>query len=232
MAKRIKLKDIIKEGVAGRLPSTLSTFGGVVTRKPFHTGISLANLVKQKFGDTRGNQEIDTKGFLKAVTNFGSFGKNIYREHNLRDIAKQLAEMAETAKTHTLRETDDWFDRVSVNRNMKELTGLSKSFSKVATESDQLQQRLTALYEDMGNILSRYYEIDELKEDWKSYRDGEELEDDEEEMSEADTKKYKEFFKRSLKKWGVSSPKELSDDDKRDFFNYVDKNWEAGIESD
>ena len=49
MAKRIKLKDIIKEGIAGSLPSTLSTLGGVVTRKPFNTGISLANLVKEKF---------------------------------------------------------------------------------------------------------------------------------------------------------------------------------------
>ena len=232
MSKRIKLKNIIKEGVAGSVPSTLSTFGGIVTRKPFHTGISLANIVKEKFGDTRENQEIDTKGFLKAVTNFGSFGKNIYREHNLRDIAKKLAEMAETAKTHTLRETDDWFDKVSVNRNMKELTGLSKSFSKVATESDQLQQRLTALYEDMGNILSRYYEVDELKEDWKSYRDGEELEDDDEEMSEGDKEKYTAFFKKSLEKWNVSSPEDLSDDDKRDFFNYVDKNWDASIESD
>ena len=79
MSKRIKLKNLIKEGIAGSVPSTLSTLGGVVTRKPFHTGISLANIVKEKFGDTRENQEIDTKGFLKAVTNFGSFGKNIYR---------------------------------------------------------------------------------------------------------------------------------------------------------
>ena len=115
---------------------------------------------------------------------------------------------------------------------MKELTGLSKSFSKVATESDQLQQRLTALYEDMGNILGRYYEIDELKEGWKSYRDGEELEDDEEEMSEGDKEKYTAFFNKSLEKWNVSSPGDLSGDDKRDFFNYVDKNWDASIESD
>ena len=232
MAKNIKMKDLIKEGMAGSIPGSLSTFGAVVSRKPFHTGVSLSNLVKEKFGDTREDQEIDTKGFLEAVTNFGSFGKNIYREHNLRDIAKKLAEMAETAKTHTLRETDDWFDKVSVNRNMKELTGLSKSFSKVATESDQLQQRLTALYEDMGNILGRYYEIDELKEGWKSYRDGEELEDDEKEMSEGDKEKYTAFFKKSLEKWNVSSPEELGDDDKRDFFNYVDKNWDASIESD
>ena len=42
---------------------------------------------------------------------------------------------------------------------MKELTGLSKQFSKISSESEALQQRLGALYEDMGNIIGRYYEI-------------------------------------------------------------------------
>ena len=75
-------------------------------------------------------------------------------------------------------------------------------------------------------------DIDELKEGWKSYRDGDELEDDEKEMSEGDKEKYTAFFKKSLEKWGVSSPDELDGDKKRDFFNYVDKNWDADIESD
>ena len=47
-----------------------------------------------------------------------------------------------------------------------------------------------------------------------------------------DKEKYTAFFKKSLEKWNVSSPEELSGDDKRDFFNYVDKNWDASIESD
>ena len=28
-----------------------------------------------------------------------------------------------------------------------------------------------------------------------------------------------------MKKFGVDSPDELSDEDKKDFFNWVDKNW-------
>ena len=44
---------------------------------------------------------------------------------------------------------------------MKELTGLSNSFSKIAGEAKSLQERMGALYEDMGNILGRYYEIGE-----------------------------------------------------------------------
>ena len=44
--------------------------------------------------------------------------------------------------------------------------------------------------------------------------------------------KYKQFFKGALEKFGVDEPDKLSDEDKRDFFNYVDKNWTGDKESD
>jgi len=39
--------------------------------------------------------------------------------------------------------------------------------------------------------------------------------------------KYKKFFDAALKKFGVSSPAELEGDKKKEFFDYVDKNYEA-----
>ena len=65
------------------------------------------------------------------------------------------------AASHTLQETEDWFDKVTVSRNMKELTNHSKQFSKIAEEASSVQQRLAGLYEDMGSILNRYYDIPE-----------------------------------------------------------------------
>ena len=44
---------------------------------------------------------------------------------------------------------------------MKELKGLTGQFKKTAVEANATNQRLSALYEDMGNILNRYYDIDE-----------------------------------------------------------------------
>ena len=41
-------------------------------------------------------------------------------------------------------------------------------------------------------------------------------------------KKYKAFFNKALKKFGVKSPAELKGDKKKEFFNYVDKNYDAG----
>ena len=43
---------------------------------------------------------------------------------------------------------------------------------------------------------------------------------------------YEKFFASAMKKFGVSSPIDLSPEDTKKFFNYVDKNWEAEEESD
>ena len=36
---------------------------------------------------------------------------------------------------------------------------------------------------------------------------------------------YREYFQKMLKKWGVSSPGQLPDDKKKEFFNAVEKGW-------
>ena len=130
--------------------------------------------------------------------------------------------------THTaLSETDDWFDKVTVNRNMKELTNLSKSFGKIAKESNSLQQRMGGLYEDMGHVLGRYFELEGGDEDHEAGHEEEPQADQEDAMIKkglknikgADIKEgdYDVFFQAAMKKFGISSPDELEDDKKKHF---------------
>jgi len=42
-----------------------------------------------------------------------------------------------------------------------------------------------------------------------------------------DKEAYKAFFEKALKKFGVGSPQELEGDKKKEFFDYIEKNWEA-----
>ena len=41
---------------------------------------------------------------------------------------------------------------------------------------------------------------------------------------------YQQFFTKALKKYGKSSPSEMSDDEKKEFFDYVDRNWKGAHE--
>lgn len=62
-------------------------------------------------------------------------------------------------------------------------------------------------------------EVEEVKEETK------------EEVSDKQ-KKYQAFFQKALKKFGVKSPAELDGEKKKEFFDYVDKNYEADNEED
>ena len=234
MAKQIKLKDLLKE-------HSFSLAGGVVSKPAFHTDMSLSNMVKEKYGDVSEQPKINSKQILSKIQEFGKVGDSIYKSGDLKETAKTLSDIANSAKVHTLRETEDWFDKITVNRNMKELTNLSKNFNKLSDEASSVQQRLEALYEDMGNVLSRYYELNETHDYGHESDDSEtpEIETGEEnpyqepeqnDITEEDTK-YAKFFSGALKKFGVSSPAELGDK-KKEFFNYVDKNYSAENETD
>ncbi len=65
-----------------------------------------------------------------------------------------------------------------------------------------------------------------MKEDSKEEPEGISKEETEKQ------KKYQAFFNKALKKFGVKSPSELEGDKKKEFFDYVDKNYEADKESD
>lgn len=105
----------------------------------------------------------DKKRFLEAIASFNQFGENLYRSVDLRQIAKSVTEIAQMAESLALQEQDDWFDKQTVNKNVRTLQGTIKEFTKTASEIQTLQQRLESLYEDTGHILSRYFHINEVQ---------------------------------------------------------------------
>ena len=208
-----KLKKLVKEN--------FSLVGGVVSVPAINAGYgSLSQIVKEKYGES--TQKVSSKQVSEALRSYNKLGEALYQQQSLKETAKSLSQIAEMAATHTVQETEDWFDKVTVSRNMKELTNHSKSFSKIAEEASSVQQRLAGLYEDMGNILNRYYDIPESAQ---------KVDSDEEKKDSIEEGDYDAFFQKAMKKFGISSPDELgSDEKKKKFFNYVDKNYSAKAE--
>ena len=209
-----KLKKVLKEN--------FSLVGGVVSVPAVNAGYgSLSQIVKEKYGEQ--TQRVSSEQVSKALKSYNKLGETLYQQQSLKKTAKSLSEIAEMAATHTVQETEDWFDKVTVTRNMKELTNHSKQFSKIAEEASSVQQRLSALYEDMGVILNRYYDIPETHipghdDDDRDVRSKDSIEEGD----------YEQFFQKAMKKFGIKSPDELKDDEaKKKFFNFVDKNYKA-----
>ena len=218
-----KLKKLVKEN--------FSIVGGVVSVPAINAGYgSLSQIVKEKYGESTQNLKISSEQVTEALKNYNKLGETLYQQQTLKETAKSLSKIAEMAASHTLQETEDWFDKVTVSRNMKELTNHSKQFSKIAEEASSVQQRLSALYEDMGVILNRYYDIPETHIPGHDDNDRD-IRDKEEYGSTIKEGDYEEFFQAAMKKFGIKSPDELKNDEaKKKFFNYVDKNYKAKAE--
>ena len=106
----------------------------------------------------------EKRAFLEAVSAYKKFGETIYRNGDLMETYGAIKNIVENANKVTLEETGDWFDRVTVNRHMKSMNESFKVFQKTLTEVHTLQQRLESTYDEIGEVLSKYYEIKEGNE--------------------------------------------------------------------
>lgn len=97
--------------------------------------------------------------FLESLKQFSQFKNEIYRSKRLKEVSSQIGQMIEAAEAFTLSETEDNFDKITVNRDNKSLKDDYKLFEKTCTELTQLQQRLEGLYENIGIKLGRYYDV-------------------------------------------------------------------------
>jgi hypothetical protein len=96
---------------------------------------------------------------VKVISNFTRLGESLKGAAEFRKMAMEIARIAEMAEGTVMEEAGDWFDGHTIKRNMKELKGHAGAFTKIAEELDNLHQRATALYDDMGNVLARYFEM-------------------------------------------------------------------------
>ena len=101
----------------------------------------------------------ERKAFMESLRTFSNFKNEIYRSKKLREVSSQIGQMIESCEGFTLKETEGWFDQISVNRDLKELKNDYALFEKTCKEITGLQQRLESLYENIGSKLGKYYEI-------------------------------------------------------------------------
>jgi hypothetical protein len=135
--------------------------------------IKLSKILKE--GEERQPTQMSSelkKHFLEIVSTYNKYQEQMDRKSDLATIAETLGGITEAARALALNEGDDWFDKVTIKRNMNELEKLGKEFDKCAMEANSLDQRMGGLYEDMGHILSRYYKLGEISEEQMKSRLG------------------------------------------------------------
>lgn len=171
---------------------------------------SIVKNIKENVEEPIQISEEQKSSFLEHIKSFNIYGETIYRSQNIIEALKEIKNIVETAHHLTLQETGDWFDKVTVNRHMKQLKESYKTFEKTANEMYTLQQRLEACYEDMGNTLNKYYDISEGST-----------------LQEKDSE-YQKHFSKMMQKAKIEDPGDLkTPQQKKKFFQQVDKTYKS-----
>jgi len=101
----------------------------------------------------------EKKALYELVHNYNEYGKVLYEYHQLMKIAENIDKISQYAETYALNECGDWMQENTAIRHFKELKKMSEAFKKNAAKSQQQNNEMVSLYEDMGNILEKYFEI-------------------------------------------------------------------------
>ena len=79
--------------------------------------------------------------FIEAVSNFNDFGKSIYRENNLSEVVENIKKLSESAGNYIMSETEDWFDGVTVKRDVKEISNAANLINIWLIEERKFQRQ-------------------------------------------------------------------------------------------
>ena len=84
-------------------------------------------------------------------------------KEGLAEVYESIKNVVERGK-NMVKETEGSFDGITVGRHVKRMNESFKIFEKTLREVHTLQQRLESTYDEIGEVLGKYYEINENEE--------------------------------------------------------------------
>ena len=160
----MKLKDILKE----------SFEKGKVYSNPFHTPFVKENDDERREESSEMSNE-QKQAFLEAVKAYKSLGETVYRNEGLSDVYESIRGLVESAGKNMVKETEGSFDGITVGRHVKRMNESFRIFEKTLREVGTLQQRLESTYDEIGEVLGKYYEINESHDEEETVEEGNEF---------------------------------------------------------
>jgi len=101
----------------------------------------------------------EKKKLLALVGDFNRIGECLQESQKVADLANMLNEIARMGETYAVNECGDWFQTPALKKDWKRLREDVGEFQKVAKECFANYQQMGVLYENVGRVLQRYYEI-------------------------------------------------------------------------
>lgn len=99
--------------------------------------------------------------FLSQIKNIKKFNNSVFRKQSLKEVSQKLITLAKLAEEVMLNENDDWFDKLTLKKDTKQLLDSCALFEQTSKEITSLEFRLASAYEDILHKFNKYFDIDE-----------------------------------------------------------------------
>ena len=208
----------LQKDMPGYINSMIDAINGLLTSVMYKMvrlgGLSRPTIAVVTEAEARGWSEYSVQEKLNALklaimSDGLAYEAEDYVGKDLKDMPKELRDALEVV-TAVNESADN--DKIAANVWASYSNDERKRIAKLAGRESDINADWQKMVSDVQSDLKRVMVSDgDLKED----------ECDESEVQDA----YREFFRNKLEEFGVKSPAELSEDQKKDFFNQIKAEW-------
>jgi hypothetical protein len=203
--------------VAKDLEKAIKKTGSLVRQITQHEELEMSG---EAYGEIGSGQEMMDYGIRYLESDI----KDYFKNESVEEVTISISEKLNKSGKATL--DIDYIGGKDLTKK------LEKKFKVKIKQTGSSTADITGDRKNIINLLKSdayLMDEDEIEDTFSELKES--VEDKEFDEESEKQKKYQAFFNKALKKFGVSSPAELEGDKKKEFFDYIDKNYEATDES-
>lgn len=100
----------------------------------------------------------EKKQFVQEIANFSALGESVYGKGDIEEIVERVKRIINNAD-RIMTESDDWMTNVAHKKGNKRMHEDYRDFEQAARELKEAQERMAMCYENIGQHLSRYFNV-------------------------------------------------------------------------
>ena len=100
----------------------------------------------------------EKRQFVQEIANFSALGESVYGKGDIEEIVERVKRIVTNAE-RVMTESDDWMSNVAHKKGNKRMHEDYRDFEAAARELKEAQDRMAMCYENIGQHLSRYFDV-------------------------------------------------------------------------
>ena len=100
----------------------------------------------------------EKQNFMQEIANFSVLGESVYGKGDLERTCERVKNIVDRAD-RIMTESDDWLQNVAHKKGNKRMHEDYRDFQDAATTLKEAQDRMAMAYENIGQHLNRYFDV-------------------------------------------------------------------------